>query len=524
MNILSLDVETTISNKGNSYDSTNCLVCYSYHCYNDCSAIQWTNRTPTKLLNLLGWADLILGFNFKFDAHWLTRHGISFAGKKIWDVQLAEFILSRQTNRFPSLNETCIKYGHPTKLDIIKEEFWERKCSCHVSIAQKIQNIMLRAYVGDAIVGITNPVTELNEHLIKQNGERITQNVKQLFLNGELKNYVLILMQRLEQDEQKKSESTTSQILITLDSWRKQAVVFAEALRTSALTTIMGQVKLEICCAYHVIQLWDILKNQIGLNGHTHTCRSTPVDTDKIPWEILSDYAAFDAHLTRLCYDSQIKLMTPEEIKLCRIQCEDMMILMEMEQNGLPFDEELCNTRSKELDIEIESLKAELKAIYPNVPINFGSNDHLSAFLYGGIVKEDSKEFVGYYKTGARANEPKYKNIVIEHQLPRLYTPLKGSEMAKEGNYSTNEGTLRKLKGKKGVLDKILHLSKLEKLNGTYYNGLVQLRKEMNWEPNVLHGQFNQTTAISGRLSSSKPNLQNFASDLQDIFISKYND
>jgi len=96
--------------------------------------------------------------------------------------------------------------------------------------------------------------------------------------------------------------------------------------------------------------------------------------------------------------------------------------------------------------------------------------------------------------------------------------------MAKEGNYSTNEGTLRKLKGKKGVLDKILHLSKLEKLNGTYYNGLVQLRKEMNWDKGVLHGQFNQTTAISGRLSSSKPNLQNFASDLQDIFISKYND
>jgi DNA polymerase I-like protein with 3'-5' exonuclease and polymerase domains len=206
------------------------------------------------------------------------------------------------------------------------------------------------------------------------------------------------------------------------------------------------------------------------------------------------------------------------------MQCEDMMILMEMEQNGLPFDEELCDKRSKELDSEIESLKAELKAIYPNVPINFGSNDHLSAFLYGGIVKEDGKEFVGYFKTGARAGEPKHKNIVIEHCLPRLYTPLKGSDMAKAGNYATDEGTLRKLKGKRGVLDKILHLSKLEKLNGTYYNGLVKLRKEMNWEPNVLHGQFNQTTAISGRLSSSKPNLQNFASDLQDIFISKYND
>jgi DNA polymerase I-like protein with 3'-5' exonuclease and polymerase domains len=38
----------------------------------------------------------------------------------------------------------------------------------------------------------------------------------------------------------------------------------------------------------------------------------------------------------------------------------------------------------------------------------------------------------------------------------------------------------------------------------------------------VLHGSFNQTTAATGRLSSSKPNLQNFATELQDIFISRY--
>jgi DNA polymerase-1 len=96
--------------------------------------------------------------------------------------------------------------------------------------------------------------------------------------------------------------------------------------------------------------------------------------------------------------------------------------------------------------------------------------------------------------------------------------------MAKEGNFATDEGTLRKLKGKKGLVDLILELSKLEKLNGTYYNGLVKLRDQMNWEPGLLHGNFNQTTAQTGRLSSSRPNLQNFASELQDIFISKYDD
>lgn len=155
---------------------------------------------------------------------------------------------------------------------------------------------------------------------------------------------------------------------------------------------------------------------------------------------------------------------------------------------------------------------------------NFNSGDHLSAFLYGGVVKEDSKEFIGFFKTGERKGQPKFKNVVIEHHLPRLYEPLKGSEMKKAGNYAVDEGTLRKLKGKKEVVNQLLELSKLEKLNGTYYKGLVKLREEMGWPVGILHGNFNQTTAATGRLSSSRPNLQNFASELQDIFISEYND
>ena len=195
-----------------------------------------------------------------------------------------------------------------------------------------------------------------------------------------------------------------------------------------------------------------------------------------------------------------------------------------MEANGIPYDEELCMTRAKEVDDKISTLKGKLSAIYSTVPVNFASNDHLSAFLYGGVVKEDGKEHIGFFKTGARAGQPKYKNIVIEHRLPRLYEPLKGSAMAKEGNFATDESTLRKLRGNKTIVNMILELSKLEKLNGTYYNGLVKLRKEMNWEKGMLHGNFNQTTAQTGRLSSSRPNLQNFASELQDIFVSKYTD
>lgn len=376
MKILALDTETTIFNKGNAYDKRNKLVCYSairegYPAW----AAKWDEQAFVDVQEEILNASLIVFFNGKFDLHWLKKHGIDFSSVKVWDVQIAEFILSNQTNRFPSLNETCLKYNIPIKEDVVKTEYWDKG-----------------------------------------------------------------------------------------------------------------------------------------------------IDTDQIPWEILSSYAAHDADITLQCYHAQIKLMTPAQIRLCQMQCEDMQILQEMEANGIPYDEQLCHTRAKEVDDKISALKLHLSQIYPNVPINFGSNDHLSAFLYGGIVREAGKEHIGYYKTGAKVGQPKYKNIEIEHVLPRLYQPLKGTEMQKENIFSTNEGTLRKLKGKKGVIDKILELSKLEKLNGTYYRGLVTLREEMNWEPNILHGNFNQTTAATGRLSSSKPNLQNFASELADIFISKYKD
>ena len=375
MNLLCLDVETSTFNKGNCYDNRNELVCIAAMSNSTNGGRCLPASAAGQLLEDIRRASLIVGFNFKFDLAWLKKAGLQFTGKQIWDVQIAEFILSSQTNSYPSLNDTCLKYGLEVKLDVVKTEYWDKG-----------------------------------------------------------------------------------------------------------------------------------------------------VDTKDIPWNVLSEYAIKDVELTLACYHKQVALMSPEQKKLCYLMCQDLVVLQEMEENGIAFDEELCKERSVEVATRAGELQEQLASTYPSVPINFGSNDHLSAFLYGGIVKEEGKEHIGFFKSGIKAGQPKYKNIVIEHTLPRIYQPLKGSEMAKQGNYAVNEDTLRKLKGKSGVITNLLELSKLEKLNGTYYKGLVQLRETMYWEPGTLHGNFNQTRAQTGRLSSSKPNLQNFASDLQDIFVSRYND
>lgn len=373
MNVLSLDVESTTHNKGNPYDSRNELVCYSFATEKGHTAFRFEG--PNSVQVLVDGASLLVGFNFKFDYHWLAKEGVDLSKKEIWDVQIAEFILSNQTQKFPSLNDTCLKYGIEQKLDVVKTEYWDK-----------------------------------------------------------------------------------------------------------------------------------------GIN------------TDEIPWHVLKEYAAHDAKVTLLCYHAQQKIMTPKQKQLCRLMCMDLHILREMECNGVLYDEQLCIARSLEVDDKVSEIKRTLAATYPHVPINFGSGDHLSAFLYGGIVKEDAKEHIGFYKTGDKAGQPKYKNVVVEHVLPKMYEPLKGTELKKEGYYATDVGTLKKLKGKKDVVNLLLELSALEKLNSTYYKGLPSLREEMHWEPGVLHGQFNQTLTATGRLSSSRPNQQNFASEIQDIFISQFND
>ena len=67
-------------------------------------------------------AALLIGFNIKFDIHWLRRAGINIdlLRHTIWDCQLAEFILDCQSKPYPSLNGTCEKYGLPLKLDVVR--------------------------------------------------------------------------------------------------------------------------------------------------------------------------------------------------------------------------------------------------------------------------------------------------------------------------------------------------------------------------------------------------------------------
>lgn len=133
MNILTLDCETTTFRKGNPFSKRNKL-CYvgvkfydfpSTCIYNLLTEDIYTIRYKTQ--KQIDIADIIVGFNIKFDIHWLMNIGVTFNNvRQIWDCQLAEFLLESQQNPYNSLNDALTKYGKPCKLDVVKTEFWDK--------------------------------------------------------------------------------------------------------------------------------------------------------------------------------------------------------------------------------------------------------------------------------------------------------------------------------------------------------------------------------------------------------------
>jgi DNA polymerase I-like protein with 3'-5' exonuclease and polymerase domains len=132
---------------------------------------------------------------------------------------------------------------------------------------------------------------------------------------------------------------------------------------------------------------------------------------------------------------------------------------------------------------------------------------------------------IGVYKSGVKQGQPRYKLVDYTYELPKTVDPPKGSELKKEGYYATNDQTLRSIRGTKEVRNRInliLERSKSAKLEGTYYRGLPELITKMGWPKSQLHGQFNQCVAATGRLSSTNPNLQNFAAEVKQLLVTRY--
>jgi DNA polymerase-1 len=84
--------------------------------------------------------------------------------------------------------------------------------------------------------------------------------------------------------------------------------------------------------------------------------------------------------------------------------------------------------------------------------------------------------------------------------------PPRGTRRTASGHFSTAVGVLTDLASEHKVIDDILQYRELAKLKSTYVDALPLA---VNKETGRVHTSFNQTGTVTGRLSSSRPTLQN---------------
>ncbi len=97
-------------------------------------------------------------------------------------------------------------------------------------------------------------------------------------------------------------------------------------------------------------------------------------------------------------------------------------------------------------------------------------------------------------------NSPKQLGEVLFDKLG-----LPGGKKGKNGAYKTDADRLQKLAVDYPIVKLVLDYRQLSKLKSTYTDGLVKVIAENG----RIHSSFNQTVTVTGRISSTEPNLQN---------------
>lgn len=244
--------------------------------------------------------------------------------------------------------------------------------------------------------------------------------------------------------------------------------------------------------------------------------------TVDIPMNILKPYLEQDCINTLAIFQYQsAKIMRMSNMpQLVKVQCESSRVLSEIEYNGMKFNLKIARAAVKELSKQVIEIDSQLLEAL-KFDCNINSNDELSAALFGGILKRDGRE---YYPRKLKAYltakdmcplEYKSRKCITETQIAGAgFRPAKGTELKKEGYYSTDKGAIKHLvaKTKKQKTIKSLLLERsgtakaLETLSGKDdTKGLVNKVQA----DGCIHSQYNQTIAKTGRLSSSDPNGQN---------------
>jgi DNA polymerase-1 len=207
------------------------------------------------------------------------------------------------------------------------------------------------------------------------------------------------------------------------------------------------------------------IEELIGKKGKTQG-NMRDVELEKI-----KDYAAEDADITLQLKQVLVPQLKHKEVERVFYEVENPLVkvLVDMEFEGIRIDEDFLKEYSKQLDNEARQAEEN---VYTQAGIRFNLS---SPKQLGEVLFEKLKL------------DPKAKKT-------------------KTGQYATGEDVLLKLAHQSKIVDDILAYRELTKLKSTYVDALPVM---INRKTGRVHTSYAQAVAVTGRLASNDPNLQN---------------
>ncbi|ANQ86760.1 DNA polymerase I [Azoarcus olearius] len=219
----------------------------------------------------------------------------------------------------------------------------------------------------------------------------------------------------------------------------------------------------------------SLAKRHLGLTTipYTEVCGkgAKQIGFDEVALDCAAAYAAEDADVTLRLHETlwpQVEAL-PRLAALYRdVELPTLQVLFEMERTGVLIDPFLLAQHGEELGRRLLGLEAEAHVL-AGQPFNLGSPKQLGEILFGKLA------------------------------LPVL-------KKTATGQPSTDEDVLTQLAEDYPLPKLLLEHRSLAKLKSTYADKLPRM---VNPKTGRVHTCFSQATAVTGRLASTDPNLQN---------------
>lgn len=189
-----------------------------------------------------------------------------------------------------------------------------------------------------------------------------------------------------------------------------------------------------------------------------------------VPVGDLVNYAAEDADITLQLHD-KLAPQVKENFVFNEIEQPLMPVLFAMEREGIRIDTEALTQFGEDLGKRMEILEKD-------------------------IIRHAGEEF--------NINSNQQLGVILFEKL-KLGKGLK-ADKTKTGQYTTDEKVLEELARQHEMPGQMLAYRALQKLKSTYVDALPRLVQPATGR---VHTTFRQTGAVTGRLSSDSPNLQN---------------